>query len=66
MKTINRYHNVRSFITLKTNTMKTDANLHPFAIRSKFSGKKNMIFSHFLTLFYVYIYNFTINACFAN
>ena len=46
--------------------MKTDANLHPFAIRSKFSGKKNMIFSHFLTLFYVYIYNFTINACFAN
>ena len=40
--------------------MKTDANLHSFAIRSKFSGIKNMIFSHSLTLFYVYVHNFTI------
>ena len=52
------------FITLKTNTMKTDAKLHPFALHSKFSNQKNMIFRYFLTLFYVCIYIFTINSCF--
>ncbi|GEM_PF-7101449 len=42
MKTINRYHNVRSFITLKTNTMKTDANLQSFFLQNIIFGKKNL------------------------
>ena len=52
------------FITLKTNTMKTDAKLHPFALQSKFSNQKNMIFRYFLTLFYVCMHIFTISAYF--
>ena len=41
MKTINRYHNVRSFITLKTNTMKTDANIVSFVLYNIIFKQKN-------------------------
>ncbi len=43
MKTLNRYHNVRSFITLKTNTMKTDAKIMQFFLQNIIFGKKNTL-----------------------
>ena len=66
MKKNLRHRDVLDFITLKTNTMKTDAKLHPFALHSKFSNQKNMIFSYFLTLFYVCIYIFTLRISFTH
>lgn len=47
-------HDDGFFITLKTNTMKTDANLHPFPELDQIFQKKFVILAVFLTPFYVY------------
>ena len=56
MKKNLRRHDALDFITLKTNTMKTDANLHPFALQTKFYDQKFVILPQILKLFYIYKY----------
>jgi hypothetical protein len=54
MKKNLRHHDALDFITLKTNTMKTDAKLYPFSLQSKFSSQIFVILPQFLTLFYIH------------
>ena len=42
------------FITLKTNTMKTDANLQPLSHPNQIFFQKNAKIAQYLTSFYVY------------
>ena len=49
-------HDDRFFITLKTNTMKTDANLQPSQVSVQIFQQKSAIFGPNLTSFYVYKY----------